>query len=112
MPTHLLIFLGLHEQSQLGFQSIQHIQKLSSINLLPSEGLPEVTVPESRIQFINDLPKTTYILVARFYCHSKRSSSEEQDQVAVLSSLKTHGDFKRLHDLIKETNLKTDDGRA
>ena len=68
MPPHLMIFLGLHEQSALGFKSMQQVQKLSKINLVkcPDEPLPEVTVPESKIQFFNDLPKNTYILVTKY----------------------------------------------
>jgi hypothetical protein len=62
-----MVFLGLHEQQALGFSSTTQLQRLSSINLIKQGSLPEILVPESKIQFFNDEPKTTYTLVLRYH---------------------------------------------
>lgn len=58
LPTPLLTFLGVHEQSSLGFTSLKQLQKLSEINLV--EGTPEVRVISNQIIVHDDIPKVFY----------------------------------------------------
>jgi len=79
------------------------------------ESLPEVLVPESKIQFINDEPKTTYLVVLKYRPYRKTPDanrpSESVSAQSILSSYKVYGDFKRLHDFIKCTHFVKDDGK-
>lgn len=117
LPPHLLVFLGLVEQKSLGYSSSAQIQKLAGINIKPSsqDSLPEVTVPESKIQFFNDEPKTTYMVTLRYKPFTKHDDAGEAPlgglHVAMLTSFKVYGDFKRLNEFVRCTQLTRDDGR-
>lgn len=88
LPPHLLVFLGLTEQKSLGYYNATQIQKLSGINIKPSveDNLPEVTIPESKIQFFNDEPKTCYTVVLRYRPFTKQDLQSGEGRLGGLSA--------------------------
>jgi hypothetical protein len=72
-----------------------------------------VLVPESKIQFFNDEPKTTYIVSLKFrpFNKSQDGSTIPENLSQVITTCKVYGDFKRLHEFIRCSQLNRDDGK-
>ena len=65
-PTGLLQFLNLHEQSQLGFFSLEPVARLSAVNL---RRVILFDIVANKILFVNNSPKTFYKVVLKYEPH-------------------------------------------
>ena len=65
-PLPLLQFLGLHEQSQFGFYSLEPVARLSAANL---RQVVLFDIVANKITFINNSPKVFFKVVLRYRTH-------------------------------------------
>ena len=65
-PVPLLQFLGLHEQPNVGFYSLEPVARLSAVNL---RQLVSFDIVSNKITFIDNSPKIFYKLVLRYKTH-------------------------------------------
>ena len=65
-PVPLMQFLGLHEQGNLGFYSLEPVARLSAVNLRQLELFDIVS---NKITFVNNAPKVFYKVVLRYKKH-------------------------------------------
>jgi len=73
-----LQFLGLHEQPQLGFYSIEPLARLSAVNL---KQVVLFNIVANKITFVNNAPKVFYKVVLRYRPH--HSLPGQQSAVAL-----------------------------
>lgn len=64
MPAELCIFLGLHEQTNLGFNSFELVHSASHMNL--KEGDPRVSIEENTMKVQGDVTKNFYSISVEF----------------------------------------------
>lgn len=77
-PTPLLQFLGLHDQSQLGFYSLEPVALLSAVNL---RKVVNFDIIGNKITFVNNAPKIFYKVVLRYRMHAPiEASASDLDQ--------------------------------
>ena len=120
MPAELLLFLGVHEQEGLGFNTLELIRKISQINLI--EGDPKIVIGNNTHKVIEGVPKVYYQVDLKYTCYpglvGESSDQQEETMRSIrkmassvdgenihISCLKSYGDFKQLHEFIKETQI-------
>jgi hypothetical protein len=64
MPAELCIFLGLHEQNNLGFNSFDLLHRASHMNL--REGDPRISIEENNLKVHGDVTKVFYHISVEF----------------------------------------------
>lgn len=67
MPAELLLFLGVHEQEGLGFNTLELIRNISQINL--TEGDPKIVIGNNTHKVIEGVPKVYYQVDLNFTCY-------------------------------------------
>ena len=66
-PAPLLMFLNMHEQANIGFDSSESLKAIAYINL---RGQPKVRIISNKITFIQYKPKVFFKLELQFKSHS------------------------------------------
>jgi hypothetical protein len=64
MPAELMIFLGLHEQNNLGFNSFELLHRASQVNL--KEGDARISIEENNLKVQGDITKIFYSISVEF----------------------------------------------
>ena len=97
----LLQFLGLHEQSYLGFYSLEPVARLSAVNL---QRIVLFDIVQNKITFVENSPKVFYKVVLKYKTHyplpGKQNLATEEEEVV---TFKQFSDFKQLDLIIKLT---------
>ena len=106
-PLPLLMFLGLHEQSQFGFYSLDPVACLSAVNL---RQVSLFDIVANKITFVNNSPKVFFKVVLRYRPHyplpGQQNSNQGEEQVV---TFKQFSDFKQLDMIIKLTGFKMEE---
>lgn len=110
LPLPLLVFLCLHEQTDVEFSNLECLELLTAINLNSAA----VSVPRSNI-IVNKYGEAKSSYTVELSCsklpkiQDLSSSSKSYVASALLHQkmtvLKTFGDFKRLYILLKQSDL-------